>query len=242
MCANSDLVVALEDVAFRYPSQEKEIFSSLTLAVKRGEIVAVLGPSGSGKSTLLKLLAGLERPSAGRIIRICDSQGGFVFQSPVLLEWLDVRRNVSFPKGEATESDSSRVSSLLAAVKLIDYQNLHPRELSGGMRSRVQLARALYNSPILLYLDEPFSALDERLRSDLHGLFKDLHGQFKFTAVLVSHSLTEAALLADRALVLTTNGDGGVSVHETYNSLSHRTIEVAGKVTQLRGALGFAQE
>ena len=212
--------VVLDAVSFRYPTSRDVLFQNLTFGIGRREIVGILGPSGSGKSTLLKLLAGLEKPSHGEVKRAEESAGGFVFQSPVLLDWLSVLDNVIFPERRRF-AELERAKHLLAAVKLADSFGLFPRQLSGGMRSRVQLARALYHSPTILYLDEAFSAVDERMRHDLNALFLDLQQQFGFSAALVSHSVAEAATLSNRLFEIRNS-----SAHASVEQVTAHTMDV----------------
>ncbi len=176
------------------------------LEVKPGEFVAVLGPSGCGKSTLLRLVAGLDRPQAGEL-RV-DGAGGrvaFVFQDAHLLPWRTVRANVELPlelRGTTRPVRRQAAEAALAQVGLNDALDRFPAQLSGGMRMRASLARALITEPRLLLLDEPFAALDEltraRLDEELHGLWQ----RRGMTVLFVTHSLVEAAFLAQRVVLL----------------------------------------
>jgi NitT/TauT family transport system ATP-binding protein len=201
-------LLALHQVDKRFPNQTLAL-QGLDLAVERGEFVALLGASGCGKSTLLRLLAGLETPSAGRLVRngLPDSPGstGFVFQQPTLMPWARVDDNVALPlrlQGATRAAIEAAVAPALAAVGLSDFGRSFPRELSGGMQMRVSIARALITSPSLLLLDEPFAALDEisrfRLNQDLLALWL----RDRFTAVFVTHSVYEAVFLARRIVVM----------------------------------------
>lgn len=194
-------LISCTELEFSYADSERPLLSGVNLVVPRGEVVAVLGPSGSGKSTLLRLLAGLQPHSNGGVAQSPSVQA-FVFQTPVLMDWLPVKLNISFPQSELSLTESEWLTELLVAVELDSAASLFPRQLSGGMKSRVQLARALFKRAELLFLDEPFGALDERLRLQMQYLFKRLRASFGFTAVLVSHSLEEALFLADRIFVL----------------------------------------
>jgi NitT/TauT family transport system ATP-binding protein len=188
---------------------------ALTLAVRAGEFVSLLGPSGCGKSTALRIIAGLSEPSAGTIEwpQAGEGAGGgrsprglsFVFQEPTLLPWTTVARNVGLPlelRGE-TRTAASRVAAALARVGLGGFADSYPRELSGGMRMRASIARALVTEPRLLLMDEPFAALDEitrfRLNDDLLALWQAL-GK---TVVFVTHSVFESVYLSQRILVMT---------------------------------------
>ena len=177
------------------------------LAIERGAFVSLLGPSGCGKSTLLRIIAGLVEPSTGTI-RGRDAIGGrigFVFQEPTLMPWATVWDNVYLPlrlAGQSRASISDRIAQTLAAVGLEGSERSYPRELSGGMKMRVSIARALVTSPELLLLDEPFAALDEitrfKLNEDLLRLWQAQH----WTVVFVTHSVFESAFLSSRVVVM----------------------------------------
>jgi NitT/TauT family transport system ATP-binding protein len=185
----------------------------LDLDVARGEFVSLLGPSGCGKSTALRLIAGLVAPSAGTVDvshRAGMTDGrypiGFVFQEPTLMPWANVRDNVRLPlklANIATAEADQRVSAALAQVGLTEFAGAFPRELSGGMKMRVSLARALVTDPDILLMDEPFAALDEitrfRLNNDLLALWRNL-GK---TIIFVTHSVFESVYLSQRVIVMT---------------------------------------
>jgi NitT/TauT family transport system ATP-binding protein len=185
----------------------------LDLDVAKGEFVSLLGPSGCGKSTALRLIAGLSAPSAGTVNvshRATRADGrhpiGFVFQEPTLMPWASVRENVRLPlklsHAPATDADR-RIEKALAQVGLSEFADAYPRELSGGMKMRVSLARALVTDPDILLLDEPFAALDEitrfRLNNDLLDLWRKLHK----TVIFVTHSVFESVYLSQRVTVMT---------------------------------------
>ncbi|WP_298162407.1 ATP-binding cassette domain-containing protein [Brevundimonas sp.] len=178
----------------------------LDLTIGPREIVAVVGASGAGKSTVLRLLAGLERPASGTVIRIGEpDRTGFVFQNPTLMPWADARTNVALPlelSGTPVADARRRADLGLRAVGLGDRTTAYPRQLSGGMAMRVSLARALSVEPDLLLLDEPFAALDSITR---RGLIEDLHRLWadrSVAVVFVTHDVEEAAYLAGRVVVL----------------------------------------
>ncbi|WP_309627769.1 ABC transporter ATP-binding protein [Brevundimonas sp.] len=178
----------------------------LDLSVGPREIIAVVGASGAGKSTALRLLAGLERPASGAVVRPVEpGRTGFVFQSPTLMPWADARTNVALPlelSGLSAAEARRRADASLAAVGLGDRPSARPHQLSGGMAMRVSLARALSVEPDLLLLDEPFAALDSITR---RGLIEDLHRLWaarSVAMVFVTHDVEEAAYLAGRVVVL----------------------------------------
>lgn len=186
---------------------QRVVFESLDLAVGAGEFLAILGPSGCGKSTLLRMIARLSEPDAGHIRIKPDNrfQTAFVFQDAQLLPWRTVLDNAALPlelMGAAREERYARARLVLEQVSLSDAENRYPAELSGGMRMRVSLARALVTAPRLLLLDEPFAALDEITRFRLDARLRELWLQRGMTVIFVTHSISEAAFLANRAVVL----------------------------------------
>jgi NitT/TauT family transport system ATP-binding protein len=175
------------------------------LEVRAGEFVAILGPSGCGKSTLLRIIAGLDRAGAGEV-RVCEkSKIAYVFQDAHLLPWRNVLRSVELPLELAGATRTRRRDAALIAIEqvgLTDAMTRYPAQLSGGMRMRVSLARALVTNPQLLLLDEPFAALDEITRAALDQQLRRLWIDRRMTVLFVTHSITEAAFLADRAIVM----------------------------------------
>jgi len=192
--------LSLKGVGKRWPNGEVAL-ADVDLSVASGEFISIVGPSGCGKSTLLRIIAGLELPSAGDVS--VDAQTTeFVFQDPTLLPWLTVRENVSLPLELAGTSNEDLAHSALLEVGLAADSDKLPKELSGGMKMRTSVARALVTRPDLFLLDEPFSAVDELRRDDLNRMLLALHGQRRFACLLVTHSVTEAVLLGDRVLVM----------------------------------------
>lgn len=177
----------------------------LTATFPAGSFTALVGPSGCGKSSLLRLLAGLQKPAGGTVQSVAQSDIGFVFQEPTLLAWRSVADNVSLPlkiEGHGTDEIARRCREALALVGLGDFADALPRQLSGGMKMRVSLARALAKQPPVLLMDEPFAALDELTRFRLDDDLRAIWQAQKCTVVFVTHSVTEAAYLSERALVM----------------------------------------
>lgn len=199
-------VASLKDVEVDYPSRGRALGPfSLTLAP--GEIVALVGPSGCGKSTAMRLLAGLETPTRGEVVR---SQGrgetAVVFQAPTLAPWLSARANAALPlelAGLGGEQAARRADAALARVGLKGSETARPAQLSGGMAMRVSLARALVTEPKLLLLDEPFAALDEITRRALADDVLQLWAASKPAIVFVTHNVEEAVYMASRVVVMT---------------------------------------
>ncbi|MFT3787747.1 MAG: ABC transporter ATP-binding protein [Tepidisphaeraceae bacterium] len=177
----------------------------VSLDVKPGEFVALLGPSGCGKSSLLRMIAGLDAPTKGSIER-ASGRVSYVFQDAHLLPWRTVLANVTLPlelHGVLKRSRIDAAMDAISAVGLSDFAKKYPAQLSGGMRMRVSLARALVTDPQLLLLDEPFAALDEITRQALDESLRDLWKRRSMTTLFVTHSIAEAAYLAQRVVVFT---------------------------------------
>ncbi|MER7458514.1 ABC transporter ATP-binding protein [Micromonospora sp. NPDC126480] len=177
----------------------------VSLDVAPGEFVCLVGASGCGKSTLLNLVAGLDRPSGGRIDLPPGVNPGLMFQEPALFPWLTVEGNVEVPlklRGLPRAERRERVAELLRTVHLADFGHKRPHELSGGMRQRVALARTLaLDTPVLL-MDEPFGALDAMTRDILHDELERIWAERRLTVLFVTHNVREAARLADRVILL----------------------------------------
>jgi NitT/TauT family transport system ATP-binding protein len=196
-------LVGLRRVAKTYAGGAKAL-DSLDLKVQRGEFVSILGPSGCGKSTALRIIAGLSAPSAGQVEWPSgQARLGFVFQDPTLMPWASVASNVALPLRLAGREPHKAVGQLLQRVGLAEFANAYPRELSGGMRMRASIARALVTEPDLLLMDEPFAALDEITRFKLNNDLLALWQEFKRTVIFVTHSVFESVYLSQRILVMT---------------------------------------
>src|SRR5450631_1434763 len=204
-------IVCLRNVCKTFESGTVAL-DGLDLDVRTGEFVSLLGPSGCGKSTALRLIAGLSTPSRGAVKVSRRDEGraghaiGFVFQEPTLMPWTSVRENVRLPLKLARigKADAdARIAEALTRVGLADFADAFPRQLSGGMKMRVSLARALVTDPDILLMDEPFAALDEitrfRLNDDLLSLWRNL----RKTVIFVTHSVFESVYLSQRVVVMT---------------------------------------
>jgi NitT/TauT family transport system ATP-binding protein len=202
--AQAPPLLALRGVGLRYPNGVQAL-EGLELDVARGEFLSLLGHSGCGKSTVLRLVAGLVRPTAGTVLRPDGVRVGVVFQEPTLMPWADAFDNVWLPlrlAGRCAAEARDEVMAALARVGLADVAHAYPRELSGGMRMRVSIARALVTRPGLLLLDEPFAALDEITRGRLDDDLLGLWAEHRLTVVFVTHSVYEAVYLSTRVAVL----------------------------------------
>jgi NitT/TauT family transport system ATP-binding protein len=183
--------------------------SDVDASVREGGFVSLVGPSGCGKSTLLRIIAGLIAPDHGQLSWPASgarpSDIGFVFQDATLMPWARVAENVYLPlklKGVAENEAMPRVHDALARVGLTDFANAFPRELSGGMKMRVSIARALVTEPPVLLMDEPFAALDEFTRENLDDDLVTLWREQRFTTIFVTHSIYESVYLSERVLVM----------------------------------------
>jgi len=200
-------VVALQGVTKRYANGTLAV-RGVDLAVQRGDFVSLLGPSGCGKSTVLRMMAGLIAPSSGRVEVAGGGETGdigFVFQEPTLMPWASTLKNVMLPlrlAGTARPEAERRARAALESVGLAGFEAAYPRALSGGMKMRVSIARALVTKPRLLLMDEPFAALDEITRHKLNNDLLTLWAAERFTAVFVTHSVFESVYLSRRIVVM----------------------------------------
>ena len=179
------------------------VLKDISFSVDEGEIISILGPSGCGKSTILRILAELETADSGTLS--CKGKMSFVFQESLLLDWRSALDNVTMPLeilGESKEESQGKALDALKLTGLGDKAPLYPNELSGGMKMRVSLARALVTDPEVILLDEPFAALDEMTREKLNEELIELNDQKKLTLLLVTHNIFEAVYMSDRIIIL----------------------------------------
>jgi ABC-type nitrate/sulfonate/bicarbonate transport system ATPase subunit len=210
--ARSSIAIDIRNLSHEFDlrGSRLEVLRSIDLSVAAGEFVALLGPSGCGKSTLLRLVSGLDRPTAGSIaadgaiIDHPDPSRILVFQDPTLFPWTSVWKNVAtgLDARGVLERHKRRVDDALSLVRLTAFAQAYPHQLSGGMAQRAALARALVNDPALLLLDEPLGQLDSLTRLTLQTELLALWRDKGFTAILVTHDVEEALLLASRVIVL----------------------------------------
>ena len=246
-------LVALRGVDKTFPNGTVAL-KGLDLDVRHGEFVSLLGPSGCGKSTALRIIAGLSEPSAGRVewhdapAATSESRIGFVFQEPTLMPWASVFDNALLPlklKGVAAGEAAARVTAALDRVGLKNFAKAYPRELSGGMRMRVSIARALVTEPALLLLDEPFAALDEITRFKLNNDLLELWQALRTTIVFVTHSVFESVYLSSRIVVMAPRpgrlfGEVAVDVPYPRDQNFRTSVDYAALCRRASDALGAA--
>jgi NitT/TauT family transport system ATP-binding protein len=199
-------VISLRNVGKTFASDVRAL-DRVDLEVRNGEFVSLLGPSGCGKSTALRIIAGLSTASEG-IVEWPDGTGkiGFVFQEPTLMPWASVASNIRLPftlAGAEEPSSRAAVAHVLERVGLADFADAYPRELSGGMKMRASIARALVTEPQLLLMDEPFAALDEITRFKLNNDLLAVWQELRRTVIFVTHSVFESVYLSQRIVVMT---------------------------------------
>lgn len=210
-CMNSAVEVEMTDVCLQFDANERPVLEHVDLKVSKKEFISIIGRSGSGKSTLLKLAAGLLKPTrgkvsiAGKCVDEPHEEMAYVFQKPVLLEWRTVLENVLLPielQRPIVDEDRKQAVNYLDLVGLGADAHKFPHECSGGMMSRVALARALLVQPRILLMDEPFAALDTLTKEELQVELARLHQRFEPTIMFVTHDIQEAVYLSDRVFVL----------------------------------------
>jgi NitT/TauT family transport system ATP-binding protein len=219
-----------------------------SLAIRQGEFVSIVGPSGCGKSTLLSLIAGLDAPSTGTVliegqeVRGPHESLGVVFQRDLLLDWRTVMDNVLLQlemRGRVPKAHAAKAGELLDMVGLQGFHSRYPRELSGGMRQRVAICRALVHDPLLLLMDEPFGALDAMSRDRLNVDLNRICSETKKTVIFITHSIAEAVFLGDRVVVMSSRpgrvvADMAIEAAHPRDLSFRETSEFAGYVRQVR--------
>ena len=207
------------------------------LKIDTGEFVTIVGPSGCGKSTLLRIIAGLLDPTEGSIEKPNSSLGAFVFQDAALLPWRNVQRNaellMELEDGFSKQERVSRASSALQQVGLEGFEKSYPHQLSGGMKMRLSLARALVLRPDYLLLDEPLSAVDELTRELLQEEIHSLWKKEKFTAILVTHNVTEAVYLSNRVVVMSPRPGQIIHVVDVPFKERNQELRSSSKFTEI---------
>lgn len=204
-------LLQVQNLSLRFPAENGElaVLKNLSFSIEHNEFLCILGPSGCGKSSLLKVLAGLLRPTSGEVHLACGAGSpkvGLVFQQANLMPWRTVMENIILPlelQGIGMDEARQQAHIWVETMGLAGFETAIPRDLSGGMAQRVAIARALIQDPDLLLLDEPFGALDALTRERMGTELLDLWQERRPTVIMVTHSISEALLLADRVLVLT---------------------------------------
>lgn len=238
-------MLRIENVGRRFPGGTVALLDA-SLSIARGDFVALLGPSGCGKSTLLRLIAGLDRPNEGRLVweqAPAPGEIGFVFQDATLLPWATAEENVFLPlrlRGVGWAAARADVQAALARVGLAGFEGARPRQLSGGMRMRVSIARALVTRPRVLLMDEPFAALDEFTRHKLQADLLSLWRELGCTVIFVTHSIYEAAFLARRVVMMTPRP--GRIAREIFSPLDGTRMRTDPVYTALVAEIGQAME
>ena len=247
-------VLEVRGVAHGYPvlntngHSRLQVIDPIDLCIEEGDFVSLVGPSGCGKTTLLRILAGLVRPETGSVL---DREGAvtgpdwrrsLVFQDPHLFPWLNVEQNIAFGprnRGIPRNTYQPRVEELMSLVRLHEFRAAYPRQLSGGMKQRVALARGLANAPHILLLDEPLGALDALTREHMQDELRTIWKQTRCTIVLVTHSVEEALYLSTRVIVLSQRparivAELPVSFSETVRNGDGREVKSSGDFLALR--------
>ncbi|MBI9109394.1 MAG: ABC transporter ATP-binding protein [Spirochaetales bacterium] len=234
-------VISLEHIRFGYPGFPP-VLSDVSVRLGKDEILCIIGPSGCGKTSLLNIAGGFTPPEGGRLVfqEMINPQPGrkriMVFQdSHQLFPWLTVRRNVAFPSLPGEEDSSDR---LLRLVGLSESAEMYPSQLSGGMKQRAVIARAMTPRPEILLLDEPFTALDAPTRRELQNMLLDLRLEFSVSMMFVTHDIREAVYLADRLLIMTPGGtrEMAISLSRERDEFSDEFVKIEREVYKLISA------
>lgn len=231
----SPLLYSIENIRVAFPTGNTHTvaFENVSFPIRQSEFVVVVGPSGSGKSTLLKSLAHLITPTEGKIVfhghalQNSDQQMfGFVFQQPTLLPWRNTLENIVLPleimnTPKAVQIDKAK--RLMKTLHLERYESLYPSQLSGGIGQRTAIARALITNPVVMLMDEPFSALDELMRQKLNAELLDIKKETRATIIFVTHSISEAVFLGDKVVVMGLHPNtvkGIIPIHKKERSIA----------------------
>lgn len=227
-------LLSLNDISLSFG--ENTVFSDLDFAVEAGEFVAVIGPSGCGKTTLLNLFAGSVKPNRGEVF--CGGNLRMVYQQSSLFPWLTVEENIALGLGK---DDREKISEMLQIIKLTNFAKHFPHQLSGGMKQRVELGRALIGEAEILLLDEPFSSLDYLTKLNIRSELVRMLKEFPRTTVLVTHDIEEAVQLADRVVILSGN-PAAISREFRLASKTPRNLtdaEVVSTVSEIFAEMGL---
>lgn len=203
METQTDLKLSKINKSFSVKKTKVKVLSDIDLNIKKGELSSIIGPNGSGKTTLVKIIAGIEKPTSG----IYEKSGEIAYlpQQDSLLPWLTVRENIELPgkiNGHLTEDIKRKINGYLKKYKLAKFSDFYPGEISGGMKQKAALIRAVVYRPRIIIFDEPFSALDAITRVEMQRMLADLWQEYKPTVLCVTHDIDEAIFLSDRIFVL----------------------------------------